>query len=215
MDRFSYRASSLAAVLREPPARINATAKLQYEAEICRQAYWVIDSMTNDLAEAVGELRPDFVTLRIEAERVLRRYELAHPQSESEFRGALNWMSNHGNAEDLERVKDSRSTALQLSKRTLQRLDEVVESISDRTGIREDAREEADCVGVIKVTTGEICWLVAVPLLGFFAVTSIVGLLFWPGTRLGFGLSVGSGLLAYEAYQLLRLCRQNEAWADS
>ena len=127
MFRFAQTAFACAEAIYESPPHRALTG-----AEVFRQAYRVVSSMVNDMAEFTGERPRNLIALRTEAERALRRYELVHPESEEDFEGTLAWMLNHGDAGDLKLVLEARKTAVVFYPETIERLDRAVAAIAGR-----------------------------------------------------------------------------------
>lgn len=139
MESLSDAAARVSATLRDRRDRRDQLHQSQHseeELENYRSVFMMIDSLLNDLGDTVSELPAELIDLRMEAERLLRRFQLCHSQEEDEFRGELWWFQFYGNATDLDVIHAVRSSVSSRYPDSAERVDATCRAISERIGER-------------------------------------------------------------------------------
>lgn len=96
--------------------------------------YRQVDSLVNHFDKQVGALPPDIQFVHTEAQRILRRYSIGHPEDEEGFRGDLAWMHFYGDEADLQVLLARSGILAESFPDSARRLSNTVIAIRERLG---------------------------------------------------------------------------------
>jgi hypothetical protein len=160
-----------------------------------------VERLTNALARSspaeLTTLRSDCLALRLHVERMFRRHQVVHPESEPEFSVALWWLSEQGNFDDLillRRLKDR--PMLNPDQR---RLLDLTENITAHRSFRS---EESSQHNVRETLRGyeSLIWCIFTVCAGTLGLSLVL----LSATWLRFALAFSSGVVAYECIIVIR-----------